>query len=127
VLALSAVRNNDKVGRVLFSDQVEAYIPPLKGRQHGLRLVREALDSVAHDLRTPLTRLRTGAEVALRDGVDPQRARDALADTLEESDRVLARLRTLMDISEAETGVMKLERTRVDLRELARGSGSSPI
>jgi uncharacterized protein (DUF58 family) len=43
VLALSAVRNNDRVGLVLFSDQIEAFIPPRKGRQHGLRLVREVL------------------------------------------------------------------------------------
>jgi uncharacterized protein (DUF58 family) len=43
VLAFSAVRNNDKVGLVLFTDQVEKYIPPKKGRRHILRLVREIL------------------------------------------------------------------------------------
>lgn len=43
VLAFSAVRNNDKVGLILFSDFVELYIPPKKGRSHILRLIREIL------------------------------------------------------------------------------------
>lgn len=43
VLAASAIRNRDKVGLVLFSDAVELYIPPAKGRRHVLRLIREAL------------------------------------------------------------------------------------
>src|SRR5947209_9880979 len=43
VLAFSAIRNNDKVGLVLFSDHVELFIPPKKGRIHTLRLIREIL------------------------------------------------------------------------------------
>jgi uncharacterized protein (DUF58 family) len=43
VLAFSAVRNNDKVGLVLFTDEVELYIPPAKGRSHILRVIREIL------------------------------------------------------------------------------------
>jgi uncharacterized protein (DUF58 family) len=43
VLAFSAVRNNDKVGLLLFTDQVELYIPPAKGRTHILRVIREIL------------------------------------------------------------------------------------
>jgi uncharacterized protein (DUF58 family) len=43
VLAVSAIRNRDKVGLVLFSEDVELYIPPAKGRTHILRLIREAL------------------------------------------------------------------------------------
>jgi uncharacterized protein (DUF58 family) len=43
VLALSAVRNNDKVGLLLFTDKIEKYIPPKKGRFHVLRLIREVL------------------------------------------------------------------------------------
>ncbi|MFH0782720.1 MAG: DUF58 domain-containing protein [Pseudomonadota bacterium] len=43
VLAFSAVRNNDKVGLVLFTDVVELYIPPKKGRGHILRIIREIL------------------------------------------------------------------------------------
>jgi uncharacterized protein (DUF58 family) len=43
LLAFSAIRNNDKVGLILFTDQVELFIPPKKGRSHTLRLIREIL------------------------------------------------------------------------------------
>ncbi|MBC6493201.1 DUF58 domain-containing protein [Flavihumibacter stibioxidans] len=43
VLSFSAISNNDKVGAVLFSDGIEKYIPPKKGRDHGLFIVRELL------------------------------------------------------------------------------------
>jgi uncharacterized protein (DUF58 family) len=43
VLAFSAIRNNDKVGLILFSDDVEKFIPPRKGRSHVLRVIREVL------------------------------------------------------------------------------------
>ncbi len=43
VLAFSAINNNDKIGAILFSDKVERYIPPKKGRQHALYIVRELL------------------------------------------------------------------------------------
>ncbi len=43
VLAFSAINNNDKVGVVLFSDKIEAYIPPKKGREHVLYIVRQLL------------------------------------------------------------------------------------
>jgi uncharacterized protein (DUF58 family) len=44
VLAFSAIANNDKVGVIFFSDQVEKFIPPKKGKQHILRIIRELLD-----------------------------------------------------------------------------------
>lgn len=43
VLAFSAIRNNDKVGLILFTEEVEKYIPPKKGRKHVLRVIREIL------------------------------------------------------------------------------------
>jgi uncharacterized protein (DUF58 family) len=43
VLAFSAIRNNDKVGLLLFTDEVEKFIPPRKGRSHVLRVIREVL------------------------------------------------------------------------------------
>ena len=63
--------------------------------------------NVAHDLRTPLSRLRGTAEAAMQETSDAA-AREALTDCVEESDQVLTMLTALMDITEAESGVMVL-------------------
>lgn len=52
VLGFSALQNNDKVGLILFTDQIEMYIPPKKGRQHLLRIIRELLYFEAKNKKT---------------------------------------------------------------------------
>lgn len=127
---------SDTARRILETGDLAARVPgPIGGRDElaelvrqintlldknatHVRVLRETLDNLAHDLRTPLTRLRGSAELALQDAGDPAEARSALADCVDESDRLMHLLEALLDISAAEAGALKLNRDPIDLRSL---------
>ena len=96
LLALSAIKNQDKVGMILFSDRIERYIPPRKGRTAAMRLVREVL--AAEETRRPTD---LGAALQFLNKVQKHRAvvfliSDFLATGYEKELRVMARRHDLI-------------------------------
>ena len=73
---------------------------------------------MAHDLRTPLTRLRAVAEYSLQNDRAAPALRDALGNCLEQSQQVIATLNTLLSVAEANAGTLVLKREDIDLHGL---------
>jgi len=119
VLAFAATTNNDKVGLLIFTDQVELYIPPRKGRRHVLRLIRELLAFSPQNRGTDIKlALDTVNQIVKRHSIvflvsdfldDPARYRQALAMTNRRHDIIAVDLTDPLESSIANVGLLTLE------------------
>ncbi len=119
MLAFAAVRNNDKVGLILFTDRVEKFIPPRKGRKHILRILRELLafepQGRGTDLRVALDYLnrmlkRRGIVVLVSDfQADPETYRKAMTIAGKKHDVIAIDLRDPMESEIAPVGLLALQ------------------
>ena len=117
MLAFAAIENNDKVGLLFFSDRIEKFIPPKKGRKHILHLIRELLDfqpeSNSTDITVPLEYI-TGAvkkrctAFLLSDFIDPHDYMNALTIANRKHDIVAIRVYDRRMEELPDVGLMKL-------------------
>jgi len=98
VLAFSAIANNDKVGVLLFSDRIELYIPPKKGKTHILRIIREILTARPKGKGTDLTKALQFTNNILKKRSVCFILSDFLSEKYDDSLRILSRRHDLIGI-----------------------------
>src|SRR5471032_1781034 len=102
------------------ASNLNAMLERIEALMHGLK---EVSDNIAHDLKTPLTRLRNRCEEALRTGKGEAEYRAALHSTIEESDSLIRTFNALLMIARAESGEGATPMAEFDAAEIARGVG----
>jgi signal transduction histidine kinase len=102
-------------------DKLAATFNLMLDRIHSLITgIREMTDNIAHDLRHPITRIRGIAEMTLTAETSMNEYETMAANTIEECDRLLGMINTMLDITEAETGARKLSMTEIDMASVLR-------
>jgi len=104
-------------------DQLAANLNNMLGQIERLMAgMREVSDNIAHDLRTPLSRLRARLELSLLDATDAAAQSDAVRAAIDEADRLLATFNALLSIAEAESGARRNPAEPLDLAQTARAA-----
>jgi signal transduction histidine kinase len=108
----------DEIDRL--AGNLNTMLERIEALMHGLK---EVSDNIAHDLKTPLTRLRNRCEEALRNARGEADYRSALETTIDESDRLIQTFNALLLIARAESGQGREEMAEFDAAEIARDVG----
>jgi len=102
-------------------DQLAATFNQMLGRIQALITeIKEMSDNIAHDLKSPITRIRGMAEVTLTTGKGIEEYENMAAGTVEECDRLLDMINTMLMITKAESGLHQLDEQQVDMARLVR-------
>jgi heavy metal sensor kinase len=102
-------------------DQLAATFNQMLGRIQALITeIKEMSDNIAHDLKSPITRIRGMAEVTLTTGKGIEEYESMAAGTVEECDRLLDMINTMLMITKAESGLHQLDEQQVDMARLVR-------
>jgi signal transduction histidine kinase len=115
---LPVAGTGDELDRL--ADNVNAMLERIEALMRGLK---EVSDNIAHDLKTPLTRLRNRCEQALRSATGEASYRAALESTIAESDDLIRTFDALLMIARAESGQARDNMTEFDASEIARDVG----
>ena len=115
---LPVAGTGDEIDRL--ADNLNQMLERIESLMHGLK---EVSDNIAHDLKTPLTRLRNRAEQALRSSSSEAEYRAALESTIDESDALITTFNALLMIARAESGQAREDMKEFDAAEIAHDIG----
>ncbi|GHT31489.1 hypothetical protein FACS189415_3270 [Bacteroidia bacterium] len=117
-LAFSAIQNNDKIGVIFFSDRIEKFIPPQKGKKHILYIIRELIDFQPKDTKTDITQVlkymtnaikKRSTAFIISDFIDKGNFKDALTIANKKHDIVAIQVYDRMETELPSVGLMKIK------------------